>query len=270
MRPRGEVFGRPRRPQADDRIYAPPVTASDPGVSPADPCWIESSRGAAHDFHHRVLPAPLRPTAWIHQVTRPTFVLGSSQPADDLRSSAAMDAGWDVCRRRSGGGLVIVTPDNGVWIDLVLPSTSMLWVDDVDTSAHWVADVWARTLRQIIEGSGTRVEAHHGPMIGRDAGRRLCFAGRASGEVMVSDHKVVGLSQRRTRDAARFQTLCLLHWDPEPVMSFGGPSLQRLAATDLAIGWPVGVTAPTVDEVTEVFLDQLCVDRRTAEAPSVD
>ena len=35
----------------------------------------------------------------------------------------------------------------------------------------------------------------------------VCFSGRGPGEVFSGDKKVVGLSQRRTRDWIRFQTL---------------------------------------------------------------
>ena len=42
----------------------------------------------------------------------------------------------------------------------------------------------------------------------------VCFAGRGPGEVFVDARKAVGISQRRTRDGARFQ--CAIHrrWDP--------------------------------------------------------
>ena len=41
----------------------------------------------------------------------------------------------------------------------------------------------------------------------------VCFAGLGPGEVTVGGAKVVGISQRRTRHAARFQCAALLRWD---------------------------------------------------------
>ncbi|MBJ7509558.1 MAG: hypothetical protein JHD37_10050 [Ilumatobacteraceae bacterium] len=44
----------------------------------------------------------------------------------------------------------------------------------------------------------------------------ICFAGRGPGEVFTNDgHKVVGISQRRTREWARFQIVVSLAWRPE-------------------------------------------------------
>ena len=66
---------------------------------------------------------------------------------------------------------------------------------------------------------------HRGAPRHADLGRAVCFAGIGSGEVGVGDRKVVGLSQRRTRDWARFQ--CLVHgrFDAEDSMSVLAPHL---------------------------------------------
>jgi hypothetical protein len=50
--------------------------------------------------------------------------------------------------------------------------------------------------------------------------RSVCWAGVGTGEVVaggakVAGAKVVGISQRRTRTYARFQTMCHLAWRPE-------------------------------------------------------
>ena len=45
---------------------------------------------------------------------------------------------------------------------------------------------------------------------------RVCFAGVGAGEVLFagSGAKVVGVSQRRTREGALFQSACLVRWEP--------------------------------------------------------
>jgi lipoate-protein ligase A len=47
----------------------------------------------------------------------------------------------------------------------------------------------------------------------------VCFGGVGPGEVLVAARKAVGVSQRRTRFAAAFQTTALLDWDPAPLVS---------------------------------------------------
>ena len=52
-------------------------------------------------------------------------------------------------------------------------------------------------------------------------GDLLCFAGVGPGEVVQQDHetlsKVVGISQRRTREYARFQCTIYTKWNPHDV-----------------------------------------------------
>ena len=47
-----------------------------------------------------------------------------------------------------------------------------------------------------------------------DVGRAVCFASAAPGEVFVGDNKLVGISQRRNREGARFQCVLYRQWNP--------------------------------------------------------
>lgn len=146
----------------------------------------------------------------VHRVMRPTLVLGSAQPADHVDADAAARAGVDVVRRRSGGGAVLLTPDDVVWLDVIVPAGDPLWVDDVGRAFEWLGDVWVRALAAVgIRGA----EAHRGALVRGNWSDRVCFAGLGPGEVTVEGAKVVGISQRRTRHAARFQCAALLRWD---------------------------------------------------------
>jgi hypothetical protein len=42
----------------------------------------------------------------------------------------------------------------------------------------------------------------------------VCFASAAPGEVFVGDNKLVGISQRRNREGARFQCVLYRQWNP--------------------------------------------------------
>ena len=45
-------------------------------------------------------------------------------------------------------------------------------------------------------------------------GRVVCFSSSSPGEVFVGTNKLVGISQRRGREGARFQCVLYRHWKP--------------------------------------------------------
>jgi lipoate-protein ligase A len=155
----------------------------------------------------------------------PAVVLGSRQPEASIDASAARSLGVEVVRRRSGGGAVLVGPGQVLWVDLLLPAGDPLWQDDVGRAAWWVGDLWAAALH--VAGIGL-ASVWKGPMTHSDWSAELCFAGLGPGEVTVDDHKVVGVSQRRTRSTALFQTAALLNWQPSCLLKL----LARGSALD--------------------------------------
>src|SRR5204862_2621651 len=79
-------------------------------------------------------------------------------------------------------------------------------------ASHWLGAAWAAGLTACGVAGAT---VHRGGL-GRTAwSDRACFAGLGPGEVTLVGRKVVGISQRRTRHAARFQCVALARWDPE-------------------------------------------------------
>src|SRR5690606_25915326 len=74
---------------------------------------------------------------------------------------------------------------------------------------------------------------HHGALQRRPWSDLVCFAGLGPGEVTVpGGAKVVGISQRRTRAAARFQCAALLDWDPGSLLDLLAlTSVERAAGT---------------------------------------
>jgi len=169
--------------------------------------------GGAGELHHLDLPAERSLTVMVPD--RPAIVLGSSQPASDVDGEFCAAAGIDVVRRRSGGGAVYVHPFDVVWVDIVIPRGDPLWSDDVGEAMVWVGELWCAALgRNGPGGSGMDgLTVHRGRLVANDWSKVLCFAGAGTGEVFRDSAKVVGISQRRTREFARFQCSAHRRWD---------------------------------------------------------
>jgi lipoate-protein ligase A len=164
-------------------------------------------------------------------------VLGSTQSSEVADRQALASGGVELVRRRSGGGAVMLVPGDVVWVDLILPAVDDLWDHDVGRAAHWLGDVWASALAAC-GVSGLAV--HRGPLVVAPWSTLVCFAGRGPGEVHVGPHKVVGISQRRTRHWSRFQCALYRRWDPvslTEVLTPPHPTAGELA--DLVLEVPV-------------------------------
>jgi lipoate---protein ligase len=191
------------------------------------PSWrVQHSSGDVGAFHARELPADQR-LATFFRAESPALVLGSSQRDESVDADAAARQGIDVVRRRSGGGGVLLWPDEFVWLDLEIPVSDDLWSDDIGRSMWWVGELWRAALADLEPAA----MVHHGRLVRTRWSADVCFAGTGPGEVLVGDAKLVGISQRRTRLAARFQTMVHLQWRPEVVASLvaDGPLLDELA-----------------------------------------
>lgn len=194
---------------------------------------VERHLGTAAAFHARLVPVPARRVVWWFDLTRPAVALGSTQPASVVDEAAAAAAGVEVVRRRSGGGAVWLEPGSVTWVDVVLPAGDPRWVDDVGRSALWLGEAWRRALSAL---DVPDLAVHAGPLERGPWSDLLCFAGRGPGEVLMAGRKVVGISQRRTRAAARFQCAVLHRWDPAPMAALLAVTpAERLAmVADLA------------------------------------
>jgi lipoate-protein ligase A len=149
-------------------------------------------------------------------VDRPALVLGSGQPESDVDREAAVAAGVEIVRRRSGGGAVLVEPGALIWVDLILPVGDPLWEEDVGRATWWVGATWAAALGTVV---GTRPEVWRNGLRRSPWSARVCFAGVGPGEVRIDDKKVVGVSQRRTKRGALFQTAALLDWNATALLA---------------------------------------------------
>jgi lipoate---protein ligase len=158
---------------------------------------------------------------WDVRVTQTALVLGSRQDASLLNVDQCGRNNVEVVRRRSGGGIVFLAPGEHVWLDVVVPRGDVLWSDDVAQASWWLGDVWVQTLHSL----GMSDVSVHRESLSSDAwGDLLCFAGVGPGEVVQQGNetpsKVVGMSQRRTREYARFQCTIYTKWNPHDVETY--------------------------------------------------
>jgi len=165
--------------------------------------WV----GTATDFHSKDLP--VERALWLCSAEKPALILGSTQDESDVRVDVAVGSGIEIVRRRSGGGAVYVAPDESVWMDITISREDPLWQDDVSASMLWLGDAFVQALQPWVHAETFRGTFHNG-----DVGRAVCFASAAPGEVFVGDNKLVGVSQRRNREGARFQCVLYRQWNP--------------------------------------------------------
>ncbi len=156
-----------------------------------------------YDYHSlRQLEAT---TMFVVRAERATLVLGGSQSVEVLDPMKL--TGTVIRRRRGGGGLVLVRPDD-LWVDWWIPRNDDRWSNDVHVSSLRVGEWWADALSPFVEG----VSVHAGPLEGEVAFRVVCFAGRGPGEVFVKGRKAVGVTQWRVREGVYVSTV--LHAEP--------------------------------------------------------
>lgn len=209
---------------------------------------------SAAAFHARPIPEGPTRAVWVCEPTGPALVLGSAQPASVVDREACARAGVEVVRRRSGGGAVLVVPGDLLWVDLVVPAGDELWRSDVGRAFHWVGDCWQRALADL----GVVTATHTGGLQRSRWSDLVCFAGLGPGELRTkAGAKVLGVSQRRTRGAARFQCALLGRWDPSTLTELLAldPVDRKVAATELG---PVAAGAGVaLDAALEAFLQRL-------------
>jgi len=182
---------------------------------------VHHVRTTASEQHGRDLPAER--SVWNVDIIGPAIVLGSRQTEAELDLDACAEAGIEIVRRRSGGGMVYLVPGNHIWLDVVIPKTDTLWNDDVGRASWWLGDAWLAAIESL---GVTGAHVHREQMTTGEHGDLVCFAGVGPGEVMFRgatgfEAKVVGISQRRTQEFARFQCTVYLQWDSKAADDLG-------------------------------------------------
>lgn len=195
----------------------------------------------AQEFHTRDLLSDPTPRIVECHSTESSLVLGSVQRFSVVDDDAVRRHGIEVTRRRSGGGAVLVVPDGMVWFDVVVPSDDPRFADasgDVTKSMRWLGGHLLTALGSLGVGD---VGMHDGPMMCTDWCRLICFAGTATGEIELGGRKLVGISQRRSRNGSRFQCAVHTRWAPDLMVSLVAPprptaaQLPPVATLDAAL-----------------------------------
>jgi lipoate---protein ligase len=216
---------------------------------------VERISSGAAELHRRELPEPARRAVWVGELTSVALVLGSAQGDDVVDAGACRAAGVEVVRRRSGGGAVLLVPGEVLWVDIVLPAGDPLWQVDVGRAFHWLGDAWAAALGDV----GVTAQVHRRGLEAGPWSHLVCFAGLGPGEVTSpAGQKLVGIAQRRTRAAARFQCAVLAAWRPDRILDLLAlpPEQRAVAGRDLA-GAATGIGAHTLDPLLDALLRAL-------------
>ena len=221
-----------------------------PAVPSLQPIWLTEGIEA---FHHR--PITAQSALWIPDFgLEVALVLGSRQDRSVVDIDAAQQRGVTVTSRRSGGGAVLVSNEDLVWFDVVLKASDPRFTPDVRRSFDWLGDRLVTILDRIGAPGGT---VHRDGLQHSEWSDLVCFAGLGPGEVMIDGRKVVGVSQRRSREAARFQVAILCRWNPARMVELLAltASERERAATDLQhVAAGVDVSR---DEVLRVVIETL-------------
>ncbi len=217
------------------------------------PYRLVRSRSTASEFHARAIPDPAECEIWQHDITSPALVLGSMQDPSVVDAAACGRAGVEVVRRRSGGGAVLLRPGEVSWIDVIVPVGTAGWATDVHAPMVWLGHRLAEVFRGLF-GFDLDLVVHDGAMVSTAWSSTICFDGVGAGEVLLDGRKLVGISQRRMRHAARLQCCWYVRYDPNELVELLHPSARPLV-TDLA---PVATVPKDVsDAVAAALVDQL-------------
>ena len=161
----------------------------------------------------------------VYWLVAPALVIGSTQSPDGVDRGACASQGIDVVRRRSGGGAVLLTPGDIGWIDVVVPRGAPGWADDINAPMEWLGAHFVALLTAHDEDPWS---VHRGALLETEWSRTICFDGVGAGEVLRGDAKAIGISQRRTRGAARMQCLWYMRYEPADLTALFHPPRPEL------------------------------------------
>lgn len=143
--------------------------------------------------------------------TVPALVLGSRQRSGNpvvVDIDRCHRSGIEVTARRSGGGVVLVVPGEILWVDITIPIGDPRFEPDVIAAMYRTGRWWERALIECGVDTG-RLAVNEGGECTTPWSRIVCFAGLGPGEITLDGDKLLGISQRRTRNGSRFQ--CAVH-----------------------------------------------------------
>ena len=209
-----------------------PSTGSPTSTPPRCPRELArraATSSAAGTFHARAVPAdPRERAAWVCDADR-ARPRARKRPARRGRRPRRLCGGGDrggapAQRGRSGAGRA----GRGA---VGRPDRARRRRRSGRTTSAGRSTGWGRRGRPRSRSSGVAAEVHRGaPACARRGPPRCASRASGPGEVTVAGRKVVGITQRRTRAAARFQCAALGRWDPDGDRAAARPAAGRRAA----------------------------------------
>jgi lipoate-protein ligase A len=177
------------------------------------------------------------------RVEVPFLILGSTQDASLIHPASRLP----LRQRRGGGGLVLTQPDD-LWLDWWIPRSDPQWSDDVRHMAIQTGQWWRESLEAVgVEG----LRVHQTGVEVEDDLAVVCFAGRGPGEVFRDGRKAVGLTQWRVREGTLLSTLYPASPLDELPLHLSDPPAALSAALTTDTYPAAGVTSP------EALIDDL-------------
>lgn len=135
--------------------------------------------------------------------------------------------------------MVWLDPETSAWVDVFVPADDPLWHADVSKAFHWLG----RTLATAFADVGVPASVHRGAYEAGPSDGLVCFASLGPGEVMVNGRKLIGISQRRTREGSRFQCIAYNRFELGPLATVLDPATATRVRNQ-AVGWAdLGITA---------------------------
>ena len=130
-------------------------------------------------------------------------------------------------------------PETSAWVDVFVPAGDPVWHADVSKAFRWLG----RTLATAFADAGVPASVHPGPYEAGPSDGLVCFGSLGPGEVMVDGRKLVGISQRRTREGSRFQCIAYERFELGPLET-ALDSATAARVHNQAVGWDdLGITA---------------------------
>ena len=177
---------------------------------------IETKYSETALAHEANLDEWREPTIWVIEPKDSCLVLGKSQRGKDfLNLSYLEEQNINLTVRQSGGGAVLVSPEDMLWVDIFVPKESRFWLADIAKASIWIGGIWRDALKRLdIECS-----LFHENFSRSEASDLICFIGRAPGELFIDNRKILGISQRRSKHGTRFQCALIINWQPEHMVA---------------------------------------------------
>ena len=94
-----------------------------------------------------------------------------------------------------------------------------------------------------------QLRVHRGGLERSSLSDLVCFGGLGPGEVTLHGQKVVGVSQRRTREMARFQCVVHQRWSPELYRRYILTDKIKLSESDINVSLETEISRIAVAEV---------------------